>query len=92
MKKLTTIREIVDALGGPSQVAKWAGVNDTAIHNWIDRSVIPPAWHMRLLVETRKRGLVIDMTALGFDAKLAGEVEAILYRQRPKPRPQEAAA
>lgn len=78
-KRLTSIAEIVEGLGGPGEVARWADVNNSAVCNWIERGVIPPAWHLRLLMESKRRGLVIDAKTLGLEADEAAEVEATIY-------------
>lgn len=55
---IKTVQELVEKLGGPAAVAEWAGVLPSAVCNWYDRG-IPPGWHLRLLIETRKRGLKV---------------------------------
>jgi len=79
MKKLSTISEIIEALGGPGEVAAWADVTCSAVCNWVERDVIPPAWHLRLFMETKKRGLVIEPAALGFEEPVASEVRSVFY-------------
>ncbi len=57
---ITTIEELVDALGGPSAVADWLGISQPAVSNWITRNYIAPGWHGRLIVECLRLGLRVD--------------------------------
>ena len=57
---IRTIDELVEALGGPSYVAEWAGTELSAISNWKRRGFIPQGWHLRMWIEVRKRGLDVD--------------------------------
>lgn len=60
MKILTTIIELIEALGGFAEVAKWAGYEDArGVHNWISRG-IPPSYHLRLTLEAKRRGVIFD--------------------------------
>ncbi len=74
VQPISTIRDLIDALNGPTAVAEWAGVeHPSAISNWEARGNIPPGYHMRLALEARRRGLTIspeDIFGLeGDDAK-----------------------
>ena len=64
-KVLTSIDELVTALGGTAEVAEWAGVNQTAVCNWIARGFVPAGWHLRLLVLVRKKGLSVSHVVFG---------------------------
>ena len=75
MRKLTSPAEIISAFGGPTAMARWAKVVPSAICNWAERG-IPPSWHLKLLIECRRRGFAIDPSALDID----GEDAAILRR------------
>lgn len=48
MKKLKSVQDVVNAFGGAKATAKWGGVSESAVLNWIARGFIPPAWHFRL--------------------------------------------
>jgi len=89
MRKLTSSSEIIEAFGGPTAMARWAKVVPSAISNWAERG-IPPSWHLRLIIECRRRGFAIDPVA--FD--LEGE-DATIFRQavklNGKPEPNRAA-
>lgn len=74
MKVLETIPDLVDALGGYSRVAKWAGYEDArGVHNWVSRGV-PPSYHLRLTIEARRKGFRIAPEVFG----LAGSDAAVL--------------
>lgn len=71
---ISSIRELIEALGGPTAVAQWAGVEHaSAVSNWEARGSIPPGYHMRLSLEARRRGFVISPEEIfgleGEDAK-----------------------
>lgn len=73
-KTISTIRELIAALDGPTAVAEWAGVEHaSAVSNWEARGSIPPGYHLRLLLEARRRGFVISPEGIfgldGDDAK-----------------------
>ncbi len=57
---VTTVDGLVEALGGTVKVAEWAGTKHTAVSNWRSDGFIPPGWHLRLLVECWRRGVVVD--------------------------------
>lgn len=83
VKRIDTIPDLVGALGGPSAVGELFGINPSAVGNWVERDVIPPGWHLRLLVEIRQRQLRVDPTVFGLSAEQA----AILLRpERPSAR------
>jgi len=60
---LRTTDDVVAAFGGTAELARWAGVGQNAACNWIERG-IPPSYHVRLLIEARKRGWKIDAEGL----------------------------
>jgi len=82
-RTLTTVKEIVAALGGTARTAEWAGVGMSAVSNWLADEDIPAGWHYRLHLELEARGFSIDPAAFGIrkDGK-----------QRPKFRAAGAAA
>jgi hypothetical protein len=59
MATISTIPDLVNALGGAVRVAKWAGYEDIrGVKNWIHRG-IPPSYHLRIVLEARRRGLIV---------------------------------
>ncbi len=74
-KVLQTVDEVIDAFGGDrkaginnSRVAKWLGINTSAVCNWRERANIPSGWHLRFYLEAKKRGLRIDQSIFGLEA------------------------
>lgn len=70
---ISTVRDLIDALGGPTAVSQWAGYEHvSAVSNWETRG-IPTGFHMRLALEARRRGFTISPEGLfgleGDDAK-----------------------
>lgn len=78
MKVVTTIPSLVEALGGFANLARWAGYEDSrGIHNWVARG-IPPAYHLRLTLEARRRGIEIDPSIFELDDQDAEVLRAVL--------------
>ena len=67
MKVVSTIHDLVHALGGYSRVARWAGYEDSrGVYNWVARG-IPPSHHLRLTIEAKRAGVKIHPDVLGID-------------------------
>ncbi len=69
---VSTIDDLVAAFGGPSKLAKMLHVSQSAISLWKIRETVPPGWHIRLLIEADRRGIVISPALFkieGDDAK-----------------------
>ena len=64
---LRTVSDVVQAFGGPAEVAKWAGHGPSAICNWVARGFIPPGWHYRLTKWGRENGFEISPAVFGED-------------------------
>jgi hypothetical protein len=64
-KTLRSVRDIVDALGGTKEAAKWAGLGMSAISNWLAADEIPTGWHYRVDVELKARGYRVDPRLFG---------------------------
>jgi hypothetical protein len=86
-KTLASIEELVTALGGTAEVAEWAGVNQTAVCNWVARGFIPPGWHLRLLILVRKQRINVRPEIFGLT-----EDEFALLPERPSINPKKGAA
>ena len=64
--QITTVREVVDALGGPSSVAMWLGLEHaSAVSNWIKLGCIPAGWHLRIFLELLRLGYQVDPVLFG---------------------------
>lgn len=82
MKVVDTISELIESLGGYSQVAQWAGYEDhRGVHNWVHRGQVPPAYHLRLTLQAKKHGFVIAPEVFGLDGTDA-EVLRKVFRER----------
>ena len=71
MKQLTTIDDIISAMGGPSELAELLDVTQQAVSMWKVRGEIPSGWHYRLHLEALRRGCVINPAVFGVVAPLA---------------------
>lgn len=74
MKRLRTVDQILDAVGGAKRpaennkaIASWLGLNVSAVCNWRERNNIPSGWHMRFYLEAGKRGFEIDPRVFGVE-------------------------
>lgn len=70
VKTIRTPEQLIDALGGPTAVGDWAGITPGAVGNWAERG-IPPGWHLRLLVEIKRRRLRYDPALFGLSSEQA---------------------
>ena len=73
-KRLQTVDDVIDALGGHKTpaannkaVARWLGLNTSAVCNWRERQSIPSGWHLRFYLEAAKRGLQIGPVVFGIE-------------------------
>jgi hypothetical protein len=64
-RKLTTVAQVVEALGGTKAAAEWADVGQSAISNWIAKEFIPPGWHYRLDQHLSVEGYQLDPVVFG---------------------------
>ena len=74
---LNTVDDVIDALGGHKTaaannkaVARWLGLNTSAVCNWRERRNIPSGWHLRFYLEAKERGMEIGPAVFGLQAKL----------------------
>jgi hypothetical protein len=74
---IETIEHLIEALGGSTRVAEWAGMADhSGVSQWISRGVIPSGWHLRLYLQCCRRGLSVDwQKVLGLTAEEADLLE-----------------
>lgn len=82
MESISTIPDLIDAFGGSVRLARWAGYEDErGVINWTYRG-IPPSYHLRLILEAIRRGLVIDPAVFGIEGDDAAELIEIFIRAR----------
>ncbi|MGI9521255.1 MAG: hypothetical protein ACR2PG_06350 [Hyphomicrobiaceae bacterium] len=82
---LLTADEVIEFFGGTVQMANWAGTSMNAVVWWRKRG-IPPAMHLRLLIETHRRGVrigreVFQLTQEEWDTLYAAMVNQGLSEQ-----------
>lgn len=71
---LTTVDEVILALGGPTKTAAVAGVGASAVVNWRTRGEIPPDCF--LLIRDALTALGTDVEPAVFGFKFADETRA----------------
>ena len=69
-KMIDSIEGVVAAFGGNSALARWAGVGEPAISNWIARESIPPGWHYRIDRYLRTCGYDVHPSVFGYDPEI----------------------
>jgi len=69
MKRLQTIREVVDLLGGSCKVARITGRHSQAISNWLARDYIPASAFDDIDKAVRRKRHTADRALFGFDAR-----------------------
>lgn len=78
---VSTIKDLIDRLGGVSAVARWANMEHASgVSNWEARGVIPAGWHLRLLIRAKREGFTInpaifDLSPEDLDFLLAAQIE-----------------
>ena len=65
MYDITTIEDLISALGGDTVVAAWLDISQPAVANWKVRGEIPGGWHMRLFARVVGMGMTIDPAVFG---------------------------
>lgn len=68
-EKITSTRQLIEALGGAEKVAEWLQLaSSSAVYNWIKHGEIPPAWHLRLYLRCQQDRIAVDMAVFGLPA------------------------
>jgi hypothetical protein len=64
---LSTVREVIDAFGGPTALTEWVNSNvegtsitKSAVTNWHIEGWIPPAWFLAISTELKIRGYDVE--------------------------------
>lgn len=73
---LSTVGEIIDALGGTAAVATLCGVGETAVSNWRSRREIPADKFMIFTAALGAAGKTVNPSVFGFEAPRRPDVEA----------------
>lgn len=78
MTPIQSVEALVEQLGGPTKVAKWAGYEDArGVYNWMTRG-IPPSYHARLVLEAKRKQLLVDPDIFGFEGEDAETLRSLL--------------
>jgi hypothetical protein len=72
--EITSIDDLIAALGGDTEVADWLGISQPAVGMWKSRGHIGSGWHLRLLAECRRRGLTVDPQVFGLHERDVGDL------------------
>ncbi len=67
MKILSTIDDVIDEMGGPTAIAAWLNISQSAVSNWRIRNEIPMGWHYRLARHAERLGMRIDDAVFNLD-------------------------
>lgn len=68
-KSLTSVAEIVKALGGTRSAAAILGVGQSAVGNWRGANLLPPHTFPTISQELLKRGLAADLAVWNWDRR-----------------------
>lgn len=92
MRMVESISGLIEALGGASELARWAGYEDgRGVHNWISRG-IPPGYHLRLTLHALAKGIVIAPDVFGLEGPEGDAMHALMSRAKKSAPRGEAAA
>ena len=61
---ITSVSEVIDALGGTSRAAGFMKVGSSAVSNMLNRNVIPSAYHLRVYLRLTDLGYDVDVVAV----------------------------
>lgn len=80
---ITTIADLIDALGGDTTVAGEFGISQPAVAAWKARGEIPGGWHLRIWAWAKRERLKVDPCVFGLTRK---EADDLFGSDRPKKR------
>lgn len=80
-KRIETVGDLVDELGGSGSVASWLGVRQSAVCNWVSDGQIPAGWHLRLFLECLRLGVEVDPAVFGVTECETRVVTARFFRR-----------
>ena len=90
MNEISTIEDLVDALGGDTAVARWLNISQPAVANWKTRQDIPPGWHLRIFARLRSEHRHVDPALFGMTREearsLCGPPRPLARRRRVEER------
>lgn len=65
MYDINTIEELIDELGGSSELARQLDLSQSAVAQWKVRGHISDGWHMRLFADVKRRGKSVAPEVFG---------------------------
>lgn len=83
-KPLNTVKDVVDALGGPTFLGDQLGIGQNAVSNWKIRNQIPSGWHLRVYLGVRQVGMEVDPSVFGLESLAALEPPPGKRKRRPQ--------
>lgn len=84
MRIIRTVDEVVDALGGDTEIARWLKITPAGVNHWKTRKEIPGGWHMRVYVRLLDEGFDCDPTVFGLSRE---DADILIQRHANPPRP-----
>jgi hypothetical protein len=84
MRNIRTIDDVVDALGGDTEVARWLNITPAGVNHWKSREEIPGNWKLRVYVRLLDEGFDCDPVVFGLSRE---DADILISRIRPVPRP-----
>lgn len=90
---IKSVDELIDALGGDTEVGKMFRLSQSAVANWRLRNEVPGAWHLRLLIRVSQLGMSIDPEVFGVSGDDADALNRLVGKKSgaqsgaPRPRP-----
>ena len=85
-KAIISVDHLVDALGGPTKVGEWLGINQSAVSMWKIRGEIPPGWHLRIYLEAEARGFSLSERVFGYEVADIDRSAASKKKTQPRER------
>lgn len=83
MRIIRTVDDVVDALGGDTEIARWLRITPAGVNHWKTRGEIPGGWHMRIYVRLLDEGYDCDPIVFGLSRE---DADILISRSRPAPR------
>lgn len=66
MKAIQSIHDLIEMLGGASELGRHLGISQEAVSMWRVRGEIPSGWHFDLFIEARSRGFDVSPAVFGY--------------------------
>lgn len=70
---ISTVRGVVDALGGTGATADFLNIVPSAVSNMLRDDHIPRGYHLQIFLELQRRGYHVDLSLFGLRQMAAVE-------------------